>query len=293
MKGTSDVSIYQGKYNDTTKIYFVDTPGFDDTHRSDSSILREIADWLSQAYGNDFKLTGIVYLHRIMDVRLGGSAMKNLRMFKKLCGENELQSVVLATTWWSSVDKVTGEQREQQIRTRDDFWAGMIAKGSKMFRQDRDAQSAREIVDYLVQKKKPVVLKVQEEMVDENKTLDETSAGIEVDTELAEQKKHLEAELRRVQEEMNATVGSVLSTTLAVSPPTEVPVLDADAVISEAHSAITSYLVSRGRRQEELSFFTTMTPHIVIDTDLGDGREVTGTVEDHKTQWEVVSEIGQ
>jgi len=202
LPGTSTVGIYECAYDGKTKVFFIDTPGFDDTYKSDTDILREIADWLSQAYGNHIRLTGIVYLHRILDVRLGNSAMKNLRMFKKLCGDDALQSVVLATTWWSGVDHATGAQRERELATRDSFWAGMIAKGSRMFRQDRGPQSARQIVDYLVARKRPVTLKIQEELVDQNKTLDETGAGLEVDAQLATQKREFEAQLRQIQTDM-------------------------------------------------------------------------------------------
>lgn len=46
-----------------------------------------LADWLNRVYQNNVRLAGILYLHRIGDNRLGGTAMKNLRMFKKLCGD--------------------------------------------------------------------------------------------------------------------------------------------------------------------------------------------------------------
>ena len=128
--------------------------------------------------------------------------MKNLRMFKKLCGEDAFPSVVLATTWWTGVDSATGAQRERELAARDSFWAGMIAKGSRMFRQDTGAQSARHIVDYLVSRKRPVTLKIQEELVDQNKTLDETGAGLEVDAQLAAQKKDFEAKLLQIQTDM-------------------------------------------------------------------------------------------
>lgn len=61
-------------------------------------MLRRVADWLNRTHQAKVKLAGIVYLHRINDTRLGGSAMKNLRMFKKLCGDDALSCVVLATT---------------------------------------------------------------------------------------------------------------------------------------------------------------------------------------------------
>lgn len=199
---TSNVGIYSCAYDAKNKIFFVDTPGFDDTYKSDTDILREIADWLSQAYGNDIKLTGIVYLHRILDVRVGGSAMKNLRMFKKLCGEDALPSVVLVTTWWNGVDAATGAQRETELATRDAFWAGLISKGSRMFRQDNGVFSARHIIDYLVNRKRPVTLKIQKELVDDKKTLDQTGAGIEVDAQLAAQRKEFEAKLLQIQTDM-------------------------------------------------------------------------------------------
>jgi len=128
--------------------------------------------------------------------------MKNLRMFKKLCGDDALQSVVLATTWWSGVDHATGAQRERELATRDTFWAGMITKGSRMFRQDQGPQSARQIVDYLVARKRPVTLKIQEELVDQHKTLDATGAGLEVDAQLATQKREFEAQLLQIQTDM-------------------------------------------------------------------------------------------
>jgi hypothetical protein len=118
--------------------------------------------------------------------------MRNLRMFKKLCGDNALASVVLATTWWSGVDEDTGNEREKQLKTKPDFWAGMISKGSKVFRQDSDEISARTIVDYLIQRKRPVVLNIQQEMVNNKMTLDQTAVGSEVGTLLIQQRKEFE-----------------------------------------------------------------------------------------------------
>lgn len=167
------------------RLFLIDTPGFDDTHKSDTDILREVADWLQRAYQNRILLSGIIYLHRITDVRMGGSAMKNLRMFKKLCGDNGLANVVLATTMWSSgVDEKTAVYREEQLRTQPDFWAKMVEKGSKIFRHDRGAASATEIVDYLISRKQTVVLDIQRELVDERKTLQDTAAGAEIQAEI-------------------------------------------------------------------------------------------------------------
>lgn len=184
------------------RLFLIDTPGFDDTYKSDTDILREVANWLSQAYENEVQLTGIIYLHRILDTRLGGSAMKNLRMFKKLCGESSLASVVLATTMWDDVEEDTGNNREQELKTNPRFWAGMIAKGSTVFRHDRQLSSAMDIISHLIRKERPIDTDIAKEMVDNNKTLDQTSAGIEVTAEMNEQKKRFEEQLKNIKTEM-------------------------------------------------------------------------------------------
>ena len=130
--GTSEVSVHQGRLGDGSSIYLVDTPGFDDTQRKDTDVLREIADFLNESYESQIHLSGIVYLHRISDTRLGGSGMRNLRMFKKLVGEDGLANVVFATTMWSMLpDLGAGYAREAELTQRNDFWQYMISKGKQ------------------------------------------------------------------------------------------------------------------------------------------------------------------
>lgn len=128
--------------------------------------------------------------------------MKNLRMFKKLCGESSLASVVLATTMWDDVDEDTGNKREQELKKNPRFWAGMIGNGSTVFRHDRQLDSAMDIVSFLIKKERPIDTDIAREMVDSKKTLDQTSAGIEVTFELAEQKKRFEDQLRAIRIEI-------------------------------------------------------------------------------------------
>jgi hypothetical protein len=196
------VETYPSTLPDGTKLFLVDTPGFDDTYKSDTDILKEIADWLSTAYEEKIKLAGIVYLHRIEDVRLGGAAMRNLRMFKALCGDNSLASVVLATTRWQNVDPDEGLQREQQLCSSPKMWKRMIDFGSKVMRQDRDEISASEIIQYLLQRRKSVTLDIQVELVDNKKKLNETGAGQELHAELEKQKKEYERQLAALRKEM-------------------------------------------------------------------------------------------
>jgi hypothetical protein len=133
---------------------------------------------------------------------MGGSAMKNLRMFKKLCGDDSLGSVVLATTFWGMAKPDIEQSREAQLRTRPDFWGHFIQKGSKVFRQDQGKETATKIIDYLVSRRKPVVLEIQREMNEQNKTLDQTGAGVEVQGDLAKAKAAHEAEMAAVRTDM-------------------------------------------------------------------------------------------
>ena len=127
-QGTGKVDIYPSTLPDKTKLFLVDTPGFDDTYRSDTDILGELANWLNNSYAENIRLTGIIYLHRISDTRLRQTAMKNLKMFKALCGEDGLPSVVLATTLWTNVSPADGVMRETELRENPNMWKKMIER---------------------------------------------------------------------------------------------------------------------------------------------------------------------
>ncbi|KAK4501944.1 hypothetical protein PRZ48_007754 [Zasmidium cellare] len=196
---TEKVAIYPATLPGGKRVYLMDTPGFDDTFKTDTDILRKIASWLNEAYSNRLQLTGIVYLHRIQDNRVTGAAMKNLRMFKKLCGNDGLAN--------NMVTPEVGLDREMQLRTHKDFWKPMLDNGSEIFRHDQEAASALAIIQHLLSKKYRVTLAIQRDMVDKKMTLEQTAAGREVEAELlklrakwAEEKKQLEREWREALE---------------------------------------------------------------------------------------------
>lgn len=63
-------------------------------------------------------LSGIVYLHRINQPRMQGSAKTNMPVFKKLCGDNALGNAILATTMWDVTEVQLAEEREKQLQER-------------------------------------------------------------------------------------------------------------------------------------------------------------------------------
>ena len=122
-------------YRPDISVYLIDTPGFDDTNRSDTEVLKEIAVWLTASYSMSIKLHGIIHLHRITDLRMQGSAKRNLFLFKKLCGNEALKNVILATTMWEMVDEEDGHAREIELQDTPEFWGVMKEKGSQIVRQ--------------------------------------------------------------------------------------------------------------------------------------------------------------
>ncbi|QDS68466.1 hypothetical protein FKW77_010833 [Venturia effusa] len=185
-----------------SKVLLVDTPGFDDTKRTDAEILDEIARILAAQYQLGVQLKGVIYIHRIIDVRYSGSAAKTFEVFKKICGDDALKNVLLVTSRWADVDPVLGADRERQLK--EEMWSYMIERGSNMSRFHGDRDSAVSLISQLLCKD-PVVLELQSELVDRGKRLDQTAAGGYVSDNIAELKKKYEEDLgslQRMKEEL-------------------------------------------------------------------------------------------
>ncbi|KAH6874970.1 P-loop containing nucleoside triphosphate hydrolase protein [Thelonectria olida] len=187
------------------RVFFVDTPGFDDTNRSDTQIFQDIAFFLSQTYKLGLRLGGIIYLHRITDNRVSGSAMRSFNLVKKMCGPEAAKFATLVTTTWDAVQLESPKHdetaaREHELRTIDEYWGSMVNHGSPMQRWTGTRASALSILTtllWLSDNRGPVVLRLQKELVDEHKDLDDTSAGLEL-------AKHHGATWQQLQQELKA-----------------------------------------------------------------------------------------
>ncbi|KAF9449528.1 hypothetical protein P691DRAFT_790872 [Macrolepiota fuliginosa MF-IS2] len=142
---TSGVTAIRVTFMDGIRVVLVDTPGFDDTYRSDLDILELVSRWLKKTYEDGIELAGILYLHRITDNRMAGTSLKNLDMFLQLCGEGAFEKVVISTTMWQDLNEIVGNARETELM--QDYWMEMIKRGSRTVRFMNNQQSAWNILN--------------------------------------------------------------------------------------------------------------------------------------------------
>lgn len=100
--------------------------------------------------------------------------LRNLDLFRNLCGSNALSNVILVTTNWDQLQTIDeGIRNEAELRRN--YWQPLLDSGSQMLRFEYTCSSAWNIIDSLPMDQKP--LEIQREMVDEKKPLYETAAG--------------------------------------------------------------------------------------------------------------------
>ncbi|KAK7033310.1 GTP-binding protein A, partial [Favolaschia claudopus] len=202
---TSTVKVAPQFWLDGRLVTLIDTPGFDDTNRSDADILNEISVFLATSYKHGMTLAGIIYMHRISDGRMGGIARRHFRMFRKLCGGDTLKNVVIVTSMWGQVDRKIGEAREEQLATDDRFFKPALDQGARLVRHDQTTESAHAILHSLLGNR-PQALQIQRELVDEKKDISQTAAGEELNREIAKQVKRHAEELTKLGQEMKDAI---------------------------------------------------------------------------------------
>ena len=189
-------------------IHLIDTPGFDDTIRSDGEVLMMIATYFSAMYNSNIRLNGIVYMFPIISGRMSGSAIKDLQLFSRLVGDEALSEVVLVTSMWDLADSSVAEAREKELRER--FWKHLIEKGSKICRVDHRRLMALPVLDVLLQgaEAQGKVLQIQRELVDDMKTLDETEAGRQLSKETQELQEDFRRNLEKLKSELDDAIAA-------------------------------------------------------------------------------------
>ena len=153
-------------------------------------------------YHHGKKLAGVIYMHRILDNRIGGISARNFRMFRNLCGETSLRSIVIATTMWDEVLQLIGQERERELATKDVFFKPALDKGARLARHTGTLESAQAIIRSIIMNQStPITLQIQDEL-SRGLSISETLAGKELGRELFEQMERHRQEMRGLMTEM-------------------------------------------------------------------------------------------
>ncbi|KAI0696933.1 hypothetical protein BC835DRAFT_1271182, partial [Cytidiella melzeri] len=187
------------------RVNLIDTPGFDDSTVRETEVLMNTAAFIVSLYKQGKTLTGVIYLHRISDVRVGGTSRKNFNLFKKIVGDEYLKNVAIVTTMWKDVVERTGAIHEKELKGDSLFYQPVLAKGGRMFRYRDDRKSAQVPINYLA-KKAAAPVRMQRELDVERKSVKQTDVGIELQRELTFLGQKLEQDLKDVQKDLAGAV---------------------------------------------------------------------------------------
>ncbi|TDL23892.1 hypothetical protein BD410DRAFT_720398 [Rickenella mellea] len=202
---TSTVQVSKPFELDDYVVTLIDTPGFDDTTRSDADILNMIATFFATAYEAGHLFSGIIYMHPISNVRMGGVSTLNFRLFQKLCGESAFGNVAIVTTMWGRVTESEGQAREKELSSEDLFFKPVLEMGGQMLRHDATLESAQAIMHAMI-RNKPRPMKIQRELHDDKLDILQTSAGEELNRQLKEQAEMHREQLRALEKELREAI---------------------------------------------------------------------------------------
>jgi len=214
----SDLRVGRGLESETDRVQFskpinlgddevtlVDTPGFDDTTIPEAETLTTIAEFLKRSYLNREVLLGVVYLHRISDNRMGGTALRNFKMFRELCGPTALSNCVIGLSMWDEVSEEIRSARFQELCSKEIFFKPAIDAGAQALPYRSTRESALDLLQRLV-KKQPKTLLIQYELVEERKLLRDTGAGIALLGDLAEKQRKQQEQLLEMRRELEEAI---------------------------------------------------------------------------------------
>lgn len=204
----------------------------------------------------------MIYLHLISDIRILGASMKNLRMFRKICGAENMRKVWLFITMWDKATPDEGSARERELRRN--FWASLLADRSYMTRNDRDnIDSARYVVCHLLDNK-PTTIKMQDEMIS-SKTLIQTDAGNFINQEILKLTNKYEEQRQILMKEMS----SEMAQSMCVQPQLAsfLPLIDHQKTKNSGHNSKPSIeeIVSQIKQQREERYKLAQAPLTTLE----------------------------
>jgi hypothetical protein len=127
-----------------------------------------------------------------------------MSMFRKLCGPDCFQNVILATTFWGLIDPVEGRKRERELCRDDRFWGRLVQKTSRVVRIKNDVESDRRLLLSIARNGK-CTLAAQQEM-QEGASMLETGAAQETNRNLALLQQQYEEQFQTEEAELHEEI---------------------------------------------------------------------------------------
>ncbi|KAF3022421.1 hypothetical protein E8E14_006365 [Neopestalotiopsis sp. 37M] len=213
--GTSSIESFSFTGPDGAKIHLIDTPGLDDSDGSDLETIQGLAEWLKGSSSRNIKLSGVLYLHKIIDNRMSNSSQENLELFQAICGDSCWSATALVTTMWDHVEKTTGDQeeyekREYELRREEKYWGSLVKGGAKVLRYHNTKSSALEIINEITGLNQIIVPKLLQEVAVENRSITETTAFQHLPERYAQEQQRLQEKIDKLERYIGNGQGSHL-----------------------------------------------------------------------------------
>ncbi|KAF8153680.1 hypothetical protein K438DRAFT_2077181, partial [Mycena galopus ATCC 62051] len=173
---------------DGRQVVLLDTPGFDHSHKSDAEVLRNIA---LELESNRSPLEDIVKASSYTGSftctdRVSNAAKQDFLGLRRLCGNKSVRNIVILTNMWDRVNAEVGRRRAGDLQFLDDLFTPALKEGARlMHHTDGTVDLVHTIIRSMI-RNQPEALAIQEELVDKDMDIDQTSVGKEVDRWMAE-----------------------------------------------------------------------------------------------------------
>lgn len=117
-----------------------------------------------QSYGKDENLIdGLIYMQRLSEPTKVSSCTRQARMFRKLCGDQSMSSITIATTFWGMVSEEAGEARVRDLK--DQHLGPYIARGAQLKKYDDNKESAHQIISDILKAGNALPVRIQKQAV--------------------------------------------------------------------------------------------------------------------------------
>ena len=132
------------------EVVLIDTPGFDDSMRSDVEILADIATWLDkEGYTKTRPVDGLILLQPATHTVVSGNERKRTRLLEKILGPGAYNRIVIATTMWENLGAEYSTGGFDDGR-KNGLWKRFYDNGAIITKHYNTQQSAHRIIKLII-----------------------------------------------------------------------------------------------------------------------------------------------